>query len=247
MPFEQGVVIRTKDLSAVLMSHPAATSTVFMSSDVVKGNCKGGVFMSEKRSDLTLKNSERLSYKSMLELQRLPVLCFCGLMGAVAIVLGTVATIRIGDFLRIGFSSIPNQIVAYLFGPWIGACFGGAMDIIKWFINPTGEFFPGYTITAIVAGIIYGIFLYKRPVKLWRVIAAETCVKVFCNLGLNTLWVMMTTGNAFKAIMVPRIAANAGKLPADVIILMILLPVVNKVIKPALSINLKSLKQKKVS
>ena len=56
---------------------------------------------------------------------------------------------------------------------------------------------------------------------------------------------MMTTGNAFKAIMVPRIAANAGKLPADVIILMILLPVVNKVIKPTLSINLKSLKQKK--
>lgn len=247
MPFEQGVVIRTKDLSAVLMSHPAATSIVFVSSDVVKGNCKGGVFMSEKRSDLTLKNSERLSYKSMLELQRLPVLCFCGLMGAVAIVLGTVATIRIGDFLRIGFSSIPNQIVAYLFGPWIGAFFGGAMDIIKWFINPTGEFFPGYTITAIVAGIIYGIFLYKRPVKLWRVIAAEVCVKVFCNLGLNTLWVMMTTGNAFKAIMVPRIAANAGKLPADVIILMILLPVVNKVIKPALSINLKSLKHKKVS
>ena len=202
--------------------------------------------MSEKSSDQTLKNSERLSFKTALELKRLPVLCFCGLMGAIAIVLGTVATIKVGDFLRIGFSSIPNQVVAYLFGPWIGAIFGGAMDIIKWFINPTGEFFFGYTITAIIAGIIYGIFLYKRPVKLWRVIAAETCVKVFCNLGLNTLWVMLTTGNAFKAVMIPRIAANAGKLPADVIILMILLPVVNKVIKPTLSINLKSIKQKNI-
>lgn len=195
--------------------------------------------MSKSTNDLNLKNRERLSFNSMLQLESIPVLCFCGLMGAVAIVLGTIATIKVGDFLRIGFSSIPNQIIAYLFGPWIGACFGGAMDIIKWFINPTGDFFPGYTVTAIVAGIIYGIFLYKRPVKLWRVIAAETCVKVFCNLGLNTIWVMMTTGNAFKAIMIPRIAANAGKLPADVIILMILLPVVNKVIKPTLSINLK--------
>ncbi|WP_022763969.1 folate family ECF transporter S component [Butyrivibrio sp. XPD2006] len=201
--------------------------------------------MSEKDNELTLKNSERLSFNSVNELKKIQVLCFCGVMGAVAIVLGTVATIKVGDFLRIGFSSIPNQIIAYLFGPWVGAIFGGAMDIIKFFINPTGEFFPGYTLTAIVAGIIYGLFLYKRPVKLWRVIAAEACVKVFCNLGLNTLWVMMTTGNAFKAIMVPRIAANAGKLPADVIILMILLPVVNKVIKPALSINLKSFNKKK--
>ena len=195
--------------------------------------------MSGFTNDLTIKNSERLSFKSVYELKNILVLCFCGLMGAVAIILGTVATIKVGNFLRIGFSSIPNQIIAYLFGPWVGAIFGGAMDIIKFFINPTGDFFPGYTLTAIVAGIIYGIFLYKRPVKLWRVIAAETCVKVFCNLGLNTLWVMMTTGNAFKAIMLPRIAANAGKLPADVIILMILLPIINKVIKPVLSINLR--------
>ena len=199
--------------------------------------------MSEISNDLTLKNSERLSFKSVEELQRLPVLCFCGLMGAVAIILGTVATIKFGNFLRIGFSSIPNQIISYLFGPWIGAIFGGAMDVVKWFINPSGDFFPGYTLTAILAGIIYGIFLYKRPVRLWRVIAAELCVKVFCNLGLNTLWIVLTTGNAVKAILPTRFIVNAGKLPADVILMMILLPVANKVIKPALSINLKSLKK----
>ncbi len=195
--------------------------------------------MSETNNSNYLKNSERLSPKTVDRLKELPVLCFCGLMGAAAIVLGTVATIKVGDFLRIGFSSIPNQIVAFLFGPWIGAIFGGAMDIVKWFINPTGDFFPGYTLTAILAGIIYGVFLYERPVKLWRVIAAEACVKIFCNLGLNTLWVIMTTGNAVKAIIGPRIIANAGKLPADVILMMILLSVVNKVIKPALSIKLK--------
>ena len=199
--------------------------------------------MSEISNDLTLKNSERLSFKSILQLENILVLCFCGVMGAAAVILGNIATIRIGDYLRIGFSYIPNQVISYLFGPWIGAIFGGAMDIIKFFTTPqTGAFFPGYTLTPMVAGVIYGVFLYKRPVKLWRVIAAEVTVKVVCFLGLNTLWLLMTTGNAAGAIATPRLIANFGKLPADVAIMMILLPVCNKVIKPALSINYKKKK-----
>ena len=54
---------------------------------------------------------------------------------------------------------------------------------------------------------------------------------------------MMTTGNAFKAIIATRIWGNVGKLPADVAIMMLLLPVINKVIKPALSIKFKPAKK----
>ncbi len=180
------------------------------------------------------KNKNRLSFSSLGQLSNVYVLCICGLMGALAIALHGVATIKIGDYLRIGFSNIPNEIVAFLFGPWIGAIFGGAMDIIKWFLFPTGAYFPGYTLTAIVAGIIYGVFFYKRPIKIWRILVAEILVKLFCNLGLNTLWIMMTTGNAFKAIVVPRIAANLAKLPADTIIMLIIFPVIRHVIQPTL-------------
>ncbi len=155
----------------------------------------------------------------------LKVVVTCGMMGALAIVLSLVATIKVLDYLRIGFSGIPNQVVCYLFGPVVGMIFGGAMDILKYIINPTGPFFPGYTLTAMVAGLIYGFFFYKKPIKLWRVIAAHVCVKLFCNLGLNTIWVIMTTGKAVNAIIVPRIIANAGALPADVILLMIILPI----------------------
>lgn len=179
-------------------------------------------------------NKKRLSFSSVGQLKNIYVLCICGLMGALAIALHGVATIKVGDYLRIGFSNIPNEIVAFLFGPWIGAIFGAAMDIIKWFLFPTGAFFPGYTLTALVAGIIYGVFFYKRPIKIWRILVAELLVKIFCNLGLNTLWIMMTTGNAFKAIVVPRIAANAAKLPADTVIMLILFPVIRHIIQPTL-------------
>ncbi len=157
MPGEQGVVTGTKELSAVLMSHPAAASTVNISSDVVKENCKGGIFMSKQAI------IQKTKFSSLKRLKETKVLTFCGMMGALAIILGYVATIKFGQYIRIGFSGLPNQVVDYLFGPWIGAIFGGAMDVNKWFASGDDNFFPGFTITAMLGAMIYGFFLYKRP------------------------------------------------------------------------------------
>ena len=39
--------------------------------------------------------------------------------------------IELTNTQRIGFSGIPNQLVAYLFGPAVSCLFAGALDIIK--------------------------------------------------------------------------------------------------------------------
>ncbi|MBE5842437.1 MAG: folate family ECF transporter S component [Butyrivibrio sp.] len=186
----------------------------------------------ESSTNSKLLCKERLSPKTMNQLTDTRVMVFCGVMGAIAVVLSSVATIKIGDFLRIGFSSIPNQIVAFLFGPWIGMIFGGAMDIVKFMVHPDGQFNFLFTLVPMVSGLIYGFFLYKRPIKIWNIFLAELLVKIICNLGMNTFFIMLTTGNAFKAIMLPRILTNAGKLPCDVAIMLILLPIINKIIRP---------------
>ena len=41
---------------------------------------------------------------SLNKLKQTKVLCFCGMMGALAVILGYVATIKIGQYIRIGFS-----------------------------------------------------------------------------------------------------------------------------------------------
>ena len=46
-------------------------------------------------------------------------------------------SIEYGNFIRIGFSSIPNGIIAYLFGPTVGGIFSGTLDIIKYILKPT--------------------------------------------------------------------------------------------------------------
>ena len=61
------------------------------------------------------------------------------MFGAVSIVLGSL-TLQAGDFLKVGFSTIANQMVYLLFGPAVGGCFGAALDVLKYFIKPTGEF-----------------------------------------------------------------------------------------------------------
>lgn len=152
---------------------------------------------------------------SVKELRNVRVLAVCGVMGALSIVLGFVATIRIGDYIRVGFSFLPNIIIDYLFGPVTGGLFGGAMDIIKYFMNPTGPFFPGFTISAIVGAVLYGMFFYRQKITVPRVFAAQLTVKVLVNIVLNSIWLVMLYGYGLGAILPGRIVSNAVMLPID--------------------------------
>ncbi|MBE5843076.1 MAG: folate family ECF transporter S component [Butyrivibrio sp.] len=169
---------------------------------------------------------------SLKEFQSLRTIVFCGMMAAIAVILGYVATIRIGQYIRIGFSGLPNQVVDYLFGPAIGAIFGAALDVIKWFLQPSGDFFPGFTISAALGGIIYGFAFYKKNVSLPRVFVAQLIVKVFVNIGLNSLWLKMLYDQAILALLPGRILSNAIMLPIDTFITYAMLKAVDRTIRP---------------
>ena len=76
--------------------------------------------------------------RSLREFKKLNVVAFCSMMCAVAMALNMVASITVGPYIRIGFSGLPNQVVAYLFGPAVGGIFGGALDVIKYILKPEG-------------------------------------------------------------------------------------------------------------
>lgn len=163
---------------------------------------------------------KKLYSESFQELKVTQNLVLCGLMAALAVVLNYTTSIYITPNIRIGFSGLPNRIVEFLFGPSIGAVFGGMLDILKYLLKPDGgAFFFGYTLNAMLAGILYGSILYKKPLKLWRIFIAELLVKTFINCGLNTLWLSVMNGNAFLAILPARIIKNIIMLPIDTAIL----------------------------
>lgn len=164
-----------------------------------------------------MKKLATLFTDSYHEFRQVRTVTTAAMFGAVSVVLGYF-TIVIGDYIKIGFSSIAGQFVYYLFGPVVGACFGGALDILKYLIKPTGAFFPGFTIGAIVAGVLYGCFFYKKPITLLRVLAAELTVSIICNMLLGTLWLSMLYGKAFMALLPLRVIKNLVMWPVNSIL-----------------------------
>ncbi|MGX8699149.1 MAG: folate family ECF transporter S component [bacterium] len=162
----------------------------------------------------------RESAKALTKVRNLTL---CGLLAAMAVALSFVASIDLGPYVRIGFSGIPNRIVDAFFGPVTGALFGGALDIIKFIVKPSGTFFPGFTFDAMLAGFIYGSFYYKKELTLWRVLAAKGVVTVVVNLFFNTLWLSVLGGKAFFALLGPRVLKNIIMWPIESVLFFFLM------------------------
>lgn len=161
-----------------------------------------------------MKKLATLFSDSYREFRHVRTIATLGMFGAVSVVLGSM-TLVIGDYIKIGFSSVAQQFVYYLFGPAVGGFFAGAMDILKYFVKPTGAFFPGWTISAMAAGVIYGCFFYKKPLTVWRVLAAELTVSIVCNMLLGTLWLTVMYEKAFIALLPMRVVKNLVMWPVN--------------------------------
>lgn len=162
-----------------------------------------------------MKKLATLFSESYAELKQVRTITTMAMFAAISIVLGYF-TVHIGQVLKIGFSTIAGQFVYYLFGPVAGALFGGSLDVLKFFIRPTGEpFFPGWTVGAVVAGILYGIFFYKKPLTLRRVLVAELVVALVCNVFLGTLWLNIMYGKGFLALLPIRAFKNLVMWPVN--------------------------------
>lgn len=168
---------------------------------------------------------------SLHELKDLRNVVFCGLLGAMAIALDQFTTIKIGEYIRIGFSGYPNRICDYLFGPVTGAIFGAVMDILKFMVKPDGVFNPLFTLVPMVAAFICGIFWYRKKVTIWRVAIAQLFVKVICNIFLNTWFISITGGKAMMAIIGPRVIRNLVMWPIDTIFMFVILTAIERALR----------------
>ncbi len=152
--------------------------------------------------------------KSCKELKKTRTITAVAMFMAVAVILGFFAIV-IGDYIKISFAFIANELTSMLFGPVVGGIMGGLTDILKYLVKPTGPFFFGFTFNAILGGIIYGCILYKRPVKLVRIFIAKTIVMVIVNLILTTLWLSIMYGQAFVVLLPLRAMKEIIMLPIE--------------------------------
>lgn len=99
------------------------------------------------------------------------VLVKAALLTAVSIVLTRFFSVMLPlgglPALRVGLGSIPLILSGILFGPLVGGMVGALSDVIGYAINPAGgAFFPGFTLTAALYGILSGVLV--KNVKIQR-------------------------------------------------------------------------------
>lgn len=151
---------------------------------------------------------------SYQEMKSVRVVTTAGMFAAIAVILG-LFSINVGNYIRIGFSGIPNGLVSHLFGPVVGGVFAGVLDLVKYLIKPSGPFFPGLTMVTILAGIMYGAIYYKKDMTLIRVLAAKFLVMLVCNVILNTLCLSILYGKGFMVLLPARALKNLVMWPID--------------------------------
>jgi ECF transporter S component (folate family) len=121
--------------------------------------------------------------------------------------------------LRMGFGFLPVAMCAILYGPlWAGAAYAIG-DILGWMLFPTGPYFPGFTVTAFLTGLTFGLFLYNKPVTWTRVIIPSAIVLVIINLGLDTFWLTILMGKGYLALLPTRIIKVVLALPIQVVLI----------------------------
>ena len=101
---------------------------------------------------------------------------------------------------------------------------------------PFGAYFPGYILSQAIVGLIYGLFLYENENKkmsdgkfLIRLILSNILALVGIGVFLTGLWVHITAGKAYIAVLSARVIAQIIMIPIQVVVMFTL----RKLLKPA--------------
>lgn len=139
------------------------------------------------------------------------------------------------QFLVLSFGFIPIMMSAIWLGPKYSMMIAALGDLIGALLFPFGAYFPGFTVSAAISGLIYGLFLYNKnntPISnmkfLFKLIISSILVLCMVNIFITSLWLHMLYGKAYLVIISTRTVSQLIMLPIQVIIIYIL----NKVLNP---------------
>ena len=129
--------------------------------------------------------------------------------------------------LKVSFAFIPSILCAIWLGVKWTVLLNVLGDIIGATLFPTGAFFIGYTISTAISGLIYGVLLYKKQDNSFtdkqfiiRLIISVILVTCISNIGLNTLWISITTGKAFIVLLGTRIIKELIMIPIQIVVIL---------------------------
>lgn len=150
-------------------------------------------------------------------------LTMAAMLTALQVVLGKLA---VGNpaVVKISFSFMGTALIGYCLGPWLGGTVMVINDIISNTIFNTGSaFFPGFTLSAFIAGMLAGMILYQQNISWQRAFIYELIEIFVINVCLTTLWIYLMSlgsggGRTFMALLLLRLPKEIISWPIESLI-----------------------------
>ena len=162
-------------------------------------------------------------------LRKTRVLCASAVLAALFVALYALK-LQLTPQLRITFTFIPIAVAGWLFGPVPAMLVGAVGDIIGALLFPQGPYFPGFTISTMLSGLIFGLFLYNKEnsTLIIRISLSKFLVSILANVLLNSLWFSIITNNGYVFHLIRHFIKNIAVFPIEVILLLIVLKFLSK-------------------
>ena len=97
-------------------------------------------------------------------------------------------------------------------------------DLIGALLFPFGPYFPGFTISAGLMGLVYGIFLYRNPQKeiknlkyIIKLIISSIIVLFLIKIFIESAFLNILYGKAYFAVVMSRLITQTIMLPLQVV------------------------------
>lgn len=151
-------------------------------------------------------------------------IAYIGALIALQVVLGNLVQIAMLT-KQMNFGFLPIAVAGYLFGPVGGLLVAALGDVIGTLLFGTGAYFPGFTVTAALVGLVYGFVLYPKynrwlnslirmPSAALLVRAAASSVIVAAiYLFLNSYWLTFFVNKGYWLILIGRLPFYAIEIP----------------------------------
>ncbi len=171
-------------------------------------------------------------------MSKLKKIILSGILLALLIVLNRFVSIKT-NLLVLSFSFIPVMMAAIWLGPKYTTLIAALGDFIGAILFPFGTYFPGFTLSAGLVGLIYGIFLYKKPEQeisnkqfIVKLIISNLLVLGVVEIFVVSIWLNMLYGKAYFVIISTRVLAQVIMFPIRIITIFFLekltRPIVNR-------------------
>ncbi len=157
------------------------------------------------------------------QLKNVRMLTLAGIITAASIVLESFPIYLLGTSLKIYFSFLVISLGCYVYGPAVGILVGFANDTLGFLISSFGEpYFPGYLITAMLSGLIYGTLLYRQRITVLRLVVVRLIINYGSNVLLGSVWKAMLYGKGYYYYFTTGLVKNTIMLPIEVLLMVLM-------------------------